>query len=223
MSSIRRINTVKEPIRILRKIREVLPTAIIAGGYYRDIYHNIPFSDVDIFIDTHTFNTPTDYPAGTKYSDSTFYREEFWKEMFELNLGVNNHRSIYSNDYIEDISSGEEYEDDEIELVWEISYNDIKYNIILIAEYNPIDFVKEKFDFGICKVYSDGNKISFSKEFLHDSKNKLISFTDYDVSYEFFCYAMKTHLEKIKEKYPTHTVFIPTKHLSHAIDADIKI
>ncbi len=219
MHSIHSIKTISEPVRILRRIKEVFPQTIIAGGYYRDIYHNIPFSDVDIFIDTH--DTTSEYNVIQKAHHAGCYKEDFWIDLLALDMKSN---APYTNDHIYEMGGDEDYyPEEEIEMIWDISCNGIKYNLILLSECDPIKFVREKFDFGICKVYSDGIKVSFMDEFIHDSRTKTLSFTTEDVTFEYFIFSIKKHLPKLKKKYPGYNVYIPPKHLSHVMNTDITI
>lgn len=223
MSNVQRLNVVSEPVHFLRKIRKILPTAIIAGGFYRDIYHNIPYSDVDIFIDPNLFIKPKPYGAfNLQRTAANFYEVYFWETMF--NIQKNNDDNSFDYDYVEDITTeSDEYEDNYIDGVFEIVHNEIKYNIILIPDIDPIKYIFDSFDFDLCKVYSDGTKISFSKEFMYDSKHKTISFTNRDVTFEFFCIAMTKHLKKLKRKYNTFRVHVPDKHFMHLANSKITI
>lgn len=214
MSNITGLNTVSEPVRNLRKIREIFPQTIIAGGYYRDIYHNIPFSDVDIFIGTEQFTIPlADGSPLYKYSD--FYTVEFWASIFNIDDTTNTH-SFYCCDYIDDVTSNSEYyEDENIDAVFELLHNQIKYNLILLPDIEPIKFITDQFDFGICKIYGDGTKVTLTNEFMHDSRYKTLTLTDNKLSFETFCRSMRKHLKKLRKKFPGYTVSIPNIHQSH--------
>ncbi len=212
MSNRTRVNSVSEPVHNLRKIREILPDAIIAGGYYRDLYHNIPYSDVDIFINTNNYNLS---PGGHKipWTERDFYDSDFWEYLLCLN----------DDDYIDNVTSEEEYDEDNIVSVFELCIKSIKYNIILLDNYDPIEYVNEQFDFDICKVYGDGTKVSLSKEFMRDSKHKTITFTEKDVTFEFFCHSMGGHLKKLKQKFKGFTVQVPDKHFMYLAKSKITI
>ncbi len=198
MSNANTLSKVNEPIRVLRKIKAVYPTAIIAGGYHRDIYNNKEYSDVDIYVD------------GSKHRQTEATDTSFWKEL--LGLKTDDYKS---GDYIEECSETDEDYDainnDSILAVFELCKNQISYNVIVIAR-PPIEYVIEEFDFGLCKVYCDGEKVSFTKEFMTDVEQKTLTFTDRKVSKANYAHAMSVHLTKLQLKYPNHKVVIPEIH-----------
>ncbi len=189
------LSKIKEPIRILRRIKsQVTQTAIIAGGYYRDIYNDVKYNDVDIYLRGAYDEFNTDY----------------WKNLFELKT-----HGLGLTDSIAKLSETDEEYDVEnnadIIEVYGMIKNEINYNLIIVA-CNPIQYVHERFDFGICKVYCDGNKIRFTQAFMEDVNNKTLTFSDCDFTKSNFNHAMHVHLSKLKEKYPEHTVVMPEKH-----------
>ena len=52
MSNTNELSKINEPIQVLRKIQTIAPNTIIAGGYFRDRFNEVPFNDIDIYIQT---------------------------------------------------------------------------------------------------------------------------------------------------------------------------
>lgn len=195
MTNANALSKIKEPIRTLRKIRnDIGCSAIIAGGYYRDLYNGIAFNDVDIYI----------------RGDEGDFDSDFWKQFF--NLQVNDFRSM---DSIESLSeTDEEYDvanNARIVTVFGMIMNEVKYNLIIV-DCDPVQYVHRRFDFGICKVYCDGTKIRFTEAFMADVRNKTLTFSEHEFSKSNFSHAMHVHYTKLKEKYPDHTLVIPERH-----------
>ena len=194
MTNANALSKIKEPIRILRKFSRSHPTAIIAGGYHRDLYNEVDFRDVDIYL----------------RGNSHDITESFLIDFFELK--VNDFRSL---DMVRTLSeTDEEYDvenSEHIVAVYEMRKNEIQYNFIVV-DMNPIKYVKEKFDFGICKVYCDGTKITYTEEFMKDVINKTLTLSPHAFSKAGFDHAMNVHYPKLKSKYPDHHLIIPNKH-----------
>ena len=195
MAQTNALSKIKEPIRTLRKIRsDIGAQAIIAGGYFRDLYNGLEYNDVDIYI-------------RGDYGD---YDADFWKDFFKLKTD-----DFRSMDSIKTLSETDEEYDVEhnaqIITVFGMVMNEIQYNLIII-DCDPIQYVHDRFDFGICKVYCDGTKIRFTEAFMADVNNKTLTFSANDFSTANFNHAMHIHLTKLKQKYPDHTVVIPERH-----------
>jgi hypothetical protein len=202
MTNANKLGKVNEPIRVLRKIQARAPDAIIAGGYHRDLYNNVPFNDVDIYIRS---------DANLSSSEGhDLCNSSYWKSFFNLRLD-----DWRSADAISELGeTDEEYDvanNSNIFTVFAMVKNQIKYNLIII-NIDPIVYVDTVFDFGICKTYCDGKKVTFTKEFMSDIENKTITFTEEDVSVASLHHAMQVHLPKLKYKYPTHQLIVPERH-----------
>jgi hypothetical protein len=197
MMNANKIGKINEPIRTLRKIQRICPNAIIAGGYHRDMYTGVDYNDIDIYIEL-----GNNLSVGSK---------DFWKTYFELK--VDDFRSM---DGIRELSeTDEEYDvpnNNNIITVYEMVKNELKYNLIIINN-SPIDYVEEFFDFGICKTYCDGKKISFTKDFISDVENKTLTLTARKLSVANFNHVMSVHFEKLKHKYPNHKLIVPERHI----------
>ena len=195
MTNVNTLSKIKEPIRTLRKFRNArTPSAIIAGGYHRDLYNEVDFHDVDIYLK----------------GDMGDLSADFLTDFFELK--VNDFRS---NDRVDALSeTDEEYDienSEHIVAVYAMVMNDIDYNFIVV-DCDPIRYVKERFDFGICKVYCDGTKITYTEEFMVDVANKTLTFADQPFSKAGFSHAMHVHYAKLIKKYPNHRLVMPDRH-----------
>ena len=195
MTNANTLSKIKEPIRTLRKFRiDLFPSAIIAGGYHRDLYNEVDFHDVDIYLKGDMGDLSPDLLA----------------DFFNLNLN-----DFRSNDRVDTLSETDaEYDienSEHIVAVYAMVMNDIDYNFIMV-DCDPIQYVKERFDFGICKVYCDGIKITYTEEFMADVANKTLTFADTPFSKAGFTHAMHIHFAKLRKKYPNHSLVMPNRH-----------
>lgn len=197
MMNANKIGKINEPIRTLRKIQTVSSNAIIAGGYHRDMFTGVDYNDIDIYLEPTIASTTN---------------VEYWKLFFKLK--VDDFRSM---DSIKELSeTDEEYDipnNNKIVTVFEMYKNELKYNLI-VTNIDPIDYVEEYFDFGICKTYCDGKKISFTKNFMSDVENKTLTLTAKKLSVANFNHVMSVHYEKLKRKYPNHKLIVPERHVA---------
>lgn len=197
------VNKSNHIIQDLLRIRENGCDAIIAGGAIRDAFHNIPFTDVDIFVNYKSLhdNVATKLPIN--------YKSEGWCNYWRTLLQCSQYDSI---NFL-----GNNYEfgnvNTNIDGVWNIIKGTTNYQIILIR-YDPIKYVQDYFDFGICKAYCDGTKMRFTEQFLNDYMNKTITLHPGKLSSEQIIYAKGPHLNKIKAKYPAYTPIIHDTYIS---------
>jgi len=184
-----------EYIHILKRIQKYIPTAIVAGGVIRDLYHNKPVNDIDIFV-------PSD---SSEYAEKvSVFMESFWKKIFDIT-----DESVYTPDRISILGEGsEEYEQkNQVEMVWGVCKNRIDYNIIVL-DMDPTEYVNRFFDVGLCKAYCDGTKIRLTSDFLYDSQHKLLTVVSESMPHPEFDYMMDNHIVKLQEKYPNHKLVI---------------
>jgi len=201
MSNANKLSKINEPISTLRKIQKIASNSIIAGGYFRDKFSDVPYNDIDIYIQ------PTYQKAAL---NNDVCDKEYWKGFF--NLKVDDYGSM---DNIAELGeTDEEYDiinNNNIITVFEMTRNELRYNLIII-NIDPIKYVEELFDFGICKNYCDGKKVTFTKEFMSDIEHKRLTFTDRAVSDANLNHAINVHLPKLQHKYPNFTVVFPPKY-----------
>jgi len=208
MSNANKIARIKDPVRTLRLIQKVKPSAIIAGGYYRDIFNDVQYGGVDIYVSSGSTAT-----HGSVFDGNIFDPDitSHWEDLLELK--VHDFRSM---DMIQELGEGDEdYDIDgtqNIVKVFGMIKSEIQYNIIVVVD-EPIKFIEEDFDFNICKTYCDGKKIRFTKEFMSDAESKTITFGQKrKTKMSQFCHAMDIHLPKLQRKYPQHKLVIPESH-----------
>lgn len=189
--NLQRLSKNTEAIYNLLSIRESLSSAIIAGGWLRDLYHDIPFNDIDIYVQE----------ADVKYP---IYAEEFWRNQFQLRSG-----GFMDYDTIRQPSGGDAYEGkSHIEAVWEIRKGFTNYNIIIL-DMDPTEYVEQYFDVGLCKAYCDGSRIRLTADFMHDSQYRQITLVSREIEEDEFKHVMSHHVPKIKNKYPGYTLIVP--------------
>ncbi len=200
MSNTSQLSKINEPVQVLRKIQRISSNAIIAGGYFRDKFNEIPYNDIDVYI-----QQPESKEAAEKFGDT-----EFWKEY--LNLKVDSWKSIDNISNLTDTDKDyDSANNSSIITVFEMTKNKLVYNLIMVNS-DPIVYVNKHFDFGICKTWCDGKKITFTKEFMSDVEHKTLTYTEGKVSNTKFVHAMHIHLTKLQSKYPQHSLVIPPKH-----------
>ncbi len=191
MNLLRLNNNNNEYIHALLKIQDYLPEAIIAGGAIRDLYHNKPIKDIDIYV-------PNDDTVA-------IHDVSFWVQLFDLNRM---HGDCIEHSGVE----GESYDGkNHIGMVWEIQKLGTLYNIIIV-DVNPTDYVNNFFDIGLCKAYCDGKKIRLTADFMRDSQNKLLTVVSKHLPQEEFDGMMDNHVARLKIKYPEHTLVVPPKY-----------
>lgn len=177
-----------DEITTLQMIRDKgFETAIIAGGYLRDTYHEKRVTDIDIYLEWR--DARADAPRAVHEHDDWI---TYWQRVFNEDVEVWSAYSKYGTD---------EARQEGILAVWDVFSHKGMFNIIMLNT-DPIQFVEETFDFGICKAYTDGNKVHYSKEFIADSRNNTITLVAKNISTEQLAYSMKTHLPRIQAKYP---------------------
>ncbi len=186
-----KLNKNNEYIHTLLKIQDYLPEAIIAGGAIRDLYHNKPIKDIDIYV-------PQDDGVAV-------HSVSFWRQVFDLNT--------MHGDYIDHSGTdGESYNGkNHIGVVWEIQKRGVLYNIIIV-DVLPVEYVNDFFDIGLCKAYCDGKKIRLTADFMCDSQNKLLTVVSKHLPQEEFDGMMDNHVARLKTKYPSHTLVVPLKY-----------
>lgn len=181
-------------IRNLNKLRNQGWNAIIAGSAIRDTYHDVKITTVDVFIQANT-KLVKDIDIDFKALDWM----EYWYRIFDCNMD--------KNDDVVYLGSYETYSklDPHIYAVWHIFTSGKKYQVILLNK-DPQEYVKENFDFGICRAYCDGTKMHFTSDFLNDSLNKTITLYPENLTQAQIDYALGDHIKSISRKYPGWTL-----------------
>lgn len=144
---------------VLKKIQEVFPSAVIAGGAIRDLYHNREPKDVDVFIPVTLEEFELKFGTG---------------EMYDMLNGLNPlwhclAASIYGQSTIpEEHNKGFR----EIYSIYQVTVDDMPYELIFIRkeEHN----IMQDFDINICQCTYDGKRVTLSNNFLEGVLTKTI-------------------------------------------------
>lgn len=173
-------------------------SAVIAGGAIRDLKFGIIPRDIDIFLldpriggglrEDSPVSIITDYDRDDVLADI-------------LNLRQN--KLQYARDSI-DRKAGKEYYKghNHITSVVDVIKGCTPFQLIFLDK-DPIEFVEDNFDFGLCKCYCDGNKIRYTPDFMRDLRDErltLVAKNMSDAQYR----SMVNHYRKLSEKFPKH-------------------
>jgi len=184
-----------ENIAVLKGIQKGFPSAIIAGGAIRDAFHGVPIRDVDIFVCHPAFSD--DYPTMSQHEkDNMIFKERDMEEMFDL--GEHDYAETKNSEYPGPISS-----------IWNVYKDEVQYQLIIL-KMDPIEYVNNYFNIGLCKAYCDGTKIRYTSQFLDDMSNETLTVCG-DLSEGEYHYCMKYYVPRIQEKYPHFSIVVDPK------------
>lgn len=136
---------------LLRAIRRVCPTAVIAGGALRDLDNGREVKDIDVFV----------------FADSD--REAFaaMEALNGANLDVS---------YDETFEGGKAYPEDqnlEVIQIAELHGHDLEVPVQLIFVRWDTARIVERFDYGICRLSWDGETLTRPPEYDEDKAAKV--------------------------------------------------
>ena len=167
---------------VQRMVQEKNGPCIIAGGAIRDTVLGAHVKDVDVFISKANFKTSNIQTAvsGSWNLDSISSKAKFER--------------AYESYMIDDMH--------------DIRVDPLPVQIIVL-KCDPEEYVTKCFDYGICKVWYDGQYTKFHNDFITDVNNKLITrvITDEKMAEmysnrQWAVARMIEHGERIKRKYP---------------------
>lgn len=168
---------------VLREVQKIDPYALIAGGCLRDIVHNVPIKDIDIFV------TPMSLSR--------------WGQCC---LAVQEHYPTLSNDDDFDDSTATAPIECETGHMYYRRKDPIPINMILLKTLRPVEYAP-RFDWGLCQIYYDGNTVTRLSPFNQDSANKTLTlcrWTDLEgVQYSY------GRFERLLKKYPGYKLVVP--------------
>tara|TARA_Y100001001_G_scaffold163782_1_gene193797 strand:+ start:1135 stop:1761 length:627 start_codon:yes stop_codon:yes gene_type:complete len=147
---------------VLEDIQKVCPSAVLAGGALRDLYHGVEVKDLDIFIQ-----------AGDEAESWGLFEKlggKRPKDFTEFGYGL--------QDLSDMDSDGGAYPRSMQEVILVENYvgenpTDIPVQLIFV-NWNTAR-IHERFDIGICRVSTDGVKVFVSKEFKEDHHEKVLN------------------------------------------------
>ena len=136
---------------VLQQIQVMFPSAIIAGGALRDLWHNKPIKDVDIFIPVIDCDDDL-FSAHIKSIDPQ---------------AIVIAASIYGQTATGD-PTGLRY----IHAVWQMLIKGTIYEVIFIQDRNSD--ILEDFDISICQIGYDGNSLKTTAAFNRSIFDKVL-------------------------------------------------
>ena len=88
---------------------------------------------------------------------------------------------------------------------------------LIFTECPPVEYVTKYFDFGICKAWYDGTYVQMHGDYTNDVNNKTITMV-LPEEHVIACYgslakgisSMQEHAERLRYKYPSHSVVMPS-------------
>lgn len=172
--------------------RNGFPDAVIAGGAVRDTVLDREVKDIDIFI-MHSNKARLDYLneiLGIKQDFDSWVKNKNVNEI-SLLVDVDEIKESATEKVLEGITpdeyiSLENYDDtigkhvgnniifSNISRIFNVKYQGLDYQLLFVNK-DPLDYINEDFDYGICKIFYDGKEIVASDEFEHDHMNKALT------------------------------------------------
>jgi hypothetical protein len=187
--------------QVLSAIQEKDSKAIIAGGAIRDTYMDKPINDIDVFTN-HKFSK-SDL---IKLLDIDTDRGEFVRD-----ISANQDDSELPSRWAEQgaakaASCGEREGIYSVMEVWK--YNQPIVQIVTLQPFmDPVRYVEEKFDIGLCKAYYTGRRVHYSSEFFRDVREKTLTLVGEMNKHELH-YCLDVHCRKLQTKFPDHTITV---------------
>lgn len=183
-----------EIVRTLHLIQKAgFDNAIIAGGAVRDLYFDEMPRDIDIFVQAEVGCPNILHP------EKGF---NLIAKMMRLRFGVG-----YASDSVARVFDGSGKGMNGVTGILNVMKNYIPYQLVIL-NMDPVKFVEDRFDIGLCKAYCDGTKFRFTPDFMHDAQNKLMTICAKDMTQSEFDYTMNTHIPRIKHKFQGHKVVV---------------
>lgn len=176
--------------------------AIIAGGAVRDRYFDIPFRDIDIYVQAKYRYTVKDPKYNAIPSEQAYHVSPISDKQKHNVL-----KELVGDSFVSPVRDmnqkfGSYYEDSNgVVAVWQFIKQGIVYQLIF-TNVPPRDFVKDCFDFNICKCYYDGKDFHYLPEFLADVKNHTLTLSVTTLTDNMMCRVLKDHFQRISRKFP---------------------
>lgn len=204
--------------KFLSIIQLKFPSAIIAGGALRDTICDNPVKDVDIFISDLDPNFILCFEEQKKIADlfgiefigteekSTRDHLKMVHNIKSLKQRKQKELMIVSRDYAQGESEMNSLLESFINYIIDIKHNGVMYQLIFV-EAEPISYVYTNFDFGICKVYYDGEDLVVTEEFWYDFENKQLTISGKQGSGQML-HTLFVHRPNLIKKFPNWKVVI---------------
>lgn len=172
--------------KFLSIVQSKYPSAIIAGGALRDTICDNPVKDVDIFISDLDPKYILDLMEQQKIADlfgilAVGTEDECGRDHLKLVHNIKSFKQekaeellVVNDGYAEGAAEMNSFLESFINYIVDVKYNGVMYQLIFI-ESDPVSYVYNDFDFGICKVYYDGMDFVVTEEFWYDFENKQLT------------------------------------------------
>jgi hypothetical protein len=194
---------------VLQKIQTVYPSAIIAGGALRDLYHGKPVKDVDIFISVNEWDDEVIESGRDEFDNFEDFLSEqaqVYKEQVKITkaLGLKDlikikFASLYGRD-------GNLPRD--VMAVYRYRFNDLPYEIIFVKQEevykNPVQNTISWFDLSICQIGYDGVNIYSTNAYLETTRTKVIRIMNVNRKDR-----QANRMDRMLSKYPEYTAEQP--------------
>lgn len=168
---------------ILEAVQVYFPQAVIAGGALRDLYHDKPVKDIDIFI-------PVCCCEENLYADQAFQLDPNFKTIAtnvygqEGNEAMPGFRCLY--------------------VIYRLTQYSIPVELIFIQAEEDGKNVSSAFDINICQVEYNGNWVTTSIAFCLGVETKIITSCNVNRADR-----QEGRIRRMKDKYPEYMVLIP--------------
>lgn len=167
-------------LQVLEDIQKVCPSAVLAGGALRDLWHDRPVKDIDIFIGV----------GGIDEAQAQFEKlgGEPPDEGWEVQLADIADAGIYPES-MKEVILVEDYVGD----------NPTGIPVQLIFVNWNTQYITDRFDFGICRIMTDGGSLKVCHTFEEDSANKALNIRR--CNNKWMLAASISRILRMKEKY----------------------
>ena len=189
----------------LSKIQTLYPEAIIAGGALRDVIIDKPIKDVDLFIRDTGNSVDVNKIA-------ELFGIKVDKDGRGDHIKLTNDFKVMKDKAYKDSSKkygiiGKKYAlETHINQLFDVQYNGVLYQLIFV-EVEPVKMVYSDFDFGICKVWFDGEDLVVSEEFEYDLEHKQLTLSG-SFSEGQLLHTLYVHRPNLVKKFPNWKVVI---------------
>lgn len=197
---------------IITNLQEIgFKSAIVAGGAPRDIYHNKPIKDIDVYLCEPSHNS-VEINWGLlpeREAQLGDYYPLFLPYLAGVNtLGADISTTKVSNIHftmkklgIDGKTNSQGPEEPHITKIWELVAPNQLTMQFMFVDISPIEFIENYFDVGLCMCYYDGNQLHYTTEFLHDTDNKQFTICGKSLSEQQIARSLQEHIPRLKTKY----------------------
>lgn len=163
--------------QVLCSVKEHFPRAIIAGGALRDLWHNKPAKDVDIFIPVQEPIADDLYEIQMLQLDP--YAEKIAASLYGQsgNAATPGFRNIYC--------------------IWRLNINGVIYEIIFIEDRG--ENIIDVFDLSIAQIGYNGYDVEYTENFKRTVEDKVIRVCNVNRSDR-----QTKRMERVLSKYPEY-------------------